>query len=67
MKNVLIIGEFPAPYRVDLCKAIAQKWKTKVYFETQQDDKRDREWLKKDNIESEILDSWKSRTLKSMI
>lgn len=61
MKNILIIGEFPAPYRVDLCKAIAQKWKTKVYFESQQDDKRDNEWLKKDNIESEILDSWKSR------
>ncbi len=40
MNKLLIIGEFPAPYRVEVFADLAKHWSSKVYFEYQQDEKR---------------------------
>ena len=45
MNKLLIIGEFPAPYRVEVFADLAKHWSSKVYFEYQQDEKRTAEWL----------------------
>lgn len=39
MNKLLIIGEFPAPYRVEVFADLAKHWSSKVYFEYQQDEK----------------------------
>lgn len=57
MNKLLIIGEFPAPYRVEVFADLAKHWPSKVYFEYQQDEKRTVEWLSRVSVECNILDN----------
>lgn len=61
MKKLLIVAEFPAPYRVDVFKQLSKSYEIKVYFELQQDQKRNAEWLNREGLASQILDNIKSR------
>ena len=55
--RLLIIGEFPAPYRVEVFADLANRWPSKVYFEYQQDEKRTSEWLSRVSVDCSILDN----------
>lgn len=55
MRKVLIIGEFPAPYRVEVFAGIACKWNSKIYFEIEQDAQRTQEWLSRIAVDCEML------------
>ena len=55
MRKLLIIGEFPAPYRVEVFAGIARKWNSKIYFEIEQDAQRTQEWLSRIAIDCEML------------
>ena len=57
MNKLLIIGEFPAPYRVEVFADLAKHWSSKVYFEYQQDEKRTAEWLSRVSVDCNILDN----------
>lgn len=57
MNKLLIIGEFPAPYRVEVFSDLAKHWPSKVYFEYQQDEKRTAEWLSRVSVDCNILDN----------
>lgn len=57
MNKLLIIGEFPAPYRVEVFADLAKHWPSKVYFEYQQDEKRTTEWLSRVSVDCSILDN----------
>lgn len=57
MNKLLIIGEFPAPYRVEVFADLAKHWPSKVYFECQQDEKRTAEWLSRVSVDCNILDN----------
>lgn len=57
MNKLLIIGEFPAPYRVEVFADLAKHWSSKVYFEYQQDEKRTDEWLSRVSVDCNILDN----------
>lgn len=61
MKKLLIIGEFPAPYRVEVFSDLAMYWKSKVYFEYHQDEKRTEEWLSRVSIDCGMLDTPKGQ------
>lgn len=61
MNKLLIIGEFPAPYRVEVFATLAKKWLSKIYFEYQQDEKRTSEWLSRVSVDCNILDNKKAR------
>ena len=56
MNKLLIIGEFPAPYRVEVFADLAKHWSSKVYFEYQQDEKRTAEWLSRVSVDCNILE-----------
>ena len=45
MNKLLIIGEFPAPYRVEVFADLAKHWSSKVYFEYQQDGYQECLWI----------------------
>ena len=55
MRKLLIIGEFPAPYRVEVFAGVARKWNSKIYFEIEQDAQRTQEWLSRIAIDCEML------------
>lgn len=55
LKNLLIIGEFSAPYRVEVFAGIAKRWKSKIYFEVQQDAQRTKEWLSRETVRCDML------------
>lgn len=55
MRKLLIIGEFPAPYRSEVFAGIAKKWNSKIYFEIEQDARRTQEWLSRIAVNYEML------------
>ena len=61
MKKLLIIGEFPAPYRVEVFAGIARKWNSKIYFEIEQDAQRTQEWLSRIAVDCEMLSTKKGK------
>ena len=61
MRKLLIIGEFPAPYRVEVFAGIARKWNSKIYFEIEQDAQRTQEWISRIAIDCEILATKKGK------
>lgn len=61
MRKLLIIGEFPAPYRVEVFAGIANKWNSKIYFEIEQDAQRTREWLSRISVDCEMLSTKKGK------
>lgn len=61
MRKILIIGEFPAPYRVEVFAGIAHKWNSKIYFEIEQDAQRTQEWLSRIAVDCEMLSTKKGK------
>ncbi len=61
MRKLLIIGEFPAPYRVEVFAGIACKWNSKIYFEIEQDAQRTKEWLSRIAVDCEMLSTKKGK------
>jgi len=61
VKKLLIIGEFPAPYRVEVFAGIARKWNSKIYFEIEQDAQRTQEWLSRIAVDCEMLSTKKGK------
>ena len=61
MRKLLIIGEFPAPYRVEVFAGIARKWNSKIYFEIEQDAQRTQEWLSRIAVDCEMLSTKKGK------
>lgn len=61
MRKLLIIGEFPAPYRVEVFAGIARKWNSKIYFEIDQDAQRTKEWLSRIAVDCEMLSTKKGK------
>ena len=61
MRKLLIIGEFPAPYRVEVFAGIARKWNSKIYFEIEQDAQRTKEWLSRIAVDCEMLSTKKGK------
>ncbi len=61
MRKLLIVGEFPAPYRVEVFAGIARKWNSKIYLEIEQDAQRTREWLSRAAVDCEILSTKKGK------
>lgn len=60
MKRIMVIGEFPSPYRVDVFNILNDTYQLKVYFEMMMDEKREENWLLKDEIPCHILNNWDS-------
>ena len=44
-KKILVISTFPAPYRVKLFRILAEKYDINLFFETGNDQNRNREWF----------------------
>ncbi|RGE57668.1 glycosyltransferase family 4 protein [Eisenbergiella massiliensis] len=63
MERILIIGEFPAPYRSEVFADLARRWEARIYFECQWDEKRTAEWLTRVSVNCEILDNKKSKKM----
>lgn len=42
----MIIAEFSAPYRTAVIDELCKKWNADVFFELEQDDKREKSWLR---------------------
>ena len=61
MRKLLIIGEFPAPYRAEVFAGIARKWNSKIYFEIDQDAQRTKEWLSRIAVDCEMLSTKKGK------
>ena len=61
MRKLLIIGEFPSPYRAEVFAGIARKWNSKIYFEIDQDAQRTKEWLSRIAVDCEMLSTKKGK------
>lgn len=61
MRKLLIIGEFPAPYRAEVFAGIARKWNSKIYFEIDQDAQRTKEWISRIAVDCEMLSTKKGK------
>lgn len=61
MRKILITGEFPAPYRVEVFAGIAHKWNSRIYFEIEQDAQRTQEWLSRMAVDCEMLSTKKGK------
>ncbi|MEY8338008.1 glycosyltransferase family 4 protein [Lachnospiraceae bacterium 62-35] len=57
MKRLLIVGEIPAPYRVQVFIELSKRWNTKIYFESAKDEKQHDLWLQSSKLSCEILDN----------
>lgn len=49
MKKLLILSSFPAPYRVDVFKGLSQKYDVDVFFATDRDQDRSKDFFVKQN------------------
>jgi glycosyltransferase involved in cell wall biosynthesis len=57
-RKVLVLGSYPAPYRVDVFKGLAKEYDTKVFFATQKNENRSKEWfVKNDELSFSVLDN----------
>lgn len=49
MAKILILSSFPAPYRVEVFKGIAEKYDVDVFFSTDKDQDRSKDFFAKKN------------------
>lgn len=58
VKRALVISSYPAPYRVGVFKELAEEYDLEIYFDTCQNENRNKDWFcKNDNFYFEILDN----------
>lgn len=50
MKKILVLSSFPAPYRVAVFKGLSQKFELDVFFATDQDQNRSKDYFSKKDV-----------------